>query len=597
MSSSKTLVMPKTALGFFIHIALKFKQPLILAALGCCAFAFENTAFPYASKLIIEAITKSNPNEIYQALKNPVIVLVAIWLGNDIMWRLAGFSIANFRSLAEAYVKECLNIKFLEQNSVFFQKYQSGDLFGRTMHSSSEIPFLFEHTLYHVVPCVLNVAGVLLLSSFVNTAISGVIFTWVFIHFLIAYIFFKKNIILSAKYAQSSNIFHGSIKDSLSNNQNVRIFNGLSIEKAIFRVFSQKQKNAQKDMLYMYQYMLFIMAIVSFVFNGLILIYILAKSIQNGSITAGDVTMIFFLVKNLSSMVFETTITLGEIIQTYGVIKKNYSFVKDLNQLKIQERNSNKSPSFPNHHSGEIDFNNVNFAYNSHDIVFKNFCLKIPKHQKLGIVGNSGSGKSTLTNLLIKDLNPSSGSISISEIDLLQINQSEIMEHIGYIPQSPILFNRTILENIKYAKPDATIEEVIDVAKKVKIHDEVMKMGQQYDSYVGELGSEISGGQRQRIAIARALLRNTEVIIFDEATSALDIECEIAIKEVIQTHCKEKTVIVIAHKISSVAFMDRIIVMKNGEIVEDGSPKCLTENKDGFYSNMIDQNAKIIHHE
>ena len=101
-----------------------------------------------------------------------------------------------------------------------------------------------------------------------------------------------------------------------------------------------------------------------------------------------------------------------------------------------------------------------------------------------------------------------------------------------------------------------------------------MKMGQQYDSYVGELGSEISGGQRQRIAIARALLRNTEVIIFDEATSALDVECEIAIKEVIQTHCKEKTVIVIAHKISSVAFMDRIIVMKNGEIVEDGSPKC-----------------------
>ncbi len=583
---TNAMKMPDTAIGFFIHLAKKFKVPCILACIGCCAIALENTMFPYVAKLIIDGVSSYESGSMFTHLRPAIVALVFFWFGTDILWRLAGFSIAYFRSLSEAYIKEVLNLNFLQQNSSFFSKYQSGDLFGRTLHTAIEMPFLFEHILYFVLPCILNVFGVLCLAVFIEKTIAYSVFSWMFTHCFIAYFFFRKNLLFSAKYAKSSNAFHGAIKDSLSNHQTVRIFNGFFTERKIFRVFAIKQIKSQNDMLYLYQYMLLIMSVVSFLFNGVLTIYLLITALQDGRISVGEVAMIFYLVKNLSTIVFETTLVLGEIVQTYGVIKKNYSFVKDLEYLEEKDKKQDFEIN-----NGSLEVENVNFSYGS-EVVFKNFSLHIKSGQKVGIVGKSGSGKSTLTGLLIKDLSPLHGSIFVDEEDISEYSQSQVTQHVAYVSQSPILFNRTIFDNISYSKPDATDEEVENVAKIVGIHDEIMKMPNQYETYVGELGGEISGGQRQRIAIARAILCDASILIFDEATSALDVEAEMIIKELIQNAAKDKTIIVIAHRLTSVSFLDRIIVMQNGKIVEDGSPDELFAKEDGAYRKMIDVNVE-----
>lgn len=579
--------MPETAIGFFVHVAKKFKISCILACIGCCAIALENTMFPYVAKLIIDGISSYQTGSIFVHLKLAIISLIVFWFGVDILWRLAGFSIAYFRASAEAYIKEVINLTFLQQGSSFFAKYQSGDLFGRTLHTASEIPFLFEHVLYFVLPCFLNIIGVLFAAAFVEKSISIAVFAWIVLHCSVAYFFFRKNLLLSAKYAKSSNAFHGAIKDSLSNNQSVRIFNGFTTERRIFRLFASRQKRSQKDMLYLYQHMLLIMSVLSFIFNGVLTIVLLIIALRAGRISIGEVAMIFYLVKNLSAIVFETTIVLGEIIQTYGVIKKNYSFAKDIDYLTKKERKKDFKIG-----NGSVKMENVDFSYESEESVFSGFNLDIKPGQKVGVVGKSGSGKSTLIGLLTRDLLASSGKILIDGEDISEYSQPQVARHVSYVPQSTILFNRTIFDNIRYAKPHAGYGEVVRAAIAVGIHDEIMKMPNQYETYVGELGSEISGGQRQKIAIARAMLCDASILIFDEATSALDIEAELLIKDLIQDSAKDKTTIVIAHRLASVSFLDRIIVMQEGRVIEDGSPEELLAKEDGVYRKMIDANVE-----
>lgn len=219
--------------------------------------------------------------------------------------------------------------------------------------------------------------------------------------------------------------------------------------------------------------------------------------------------------------------------------------------------------------------------------MFEGFNLRIAGGEKIGLVGRSGSGKSSLIKLLSRYYDIQRGKITIDGQDISGVTQESLRRQIALIPQDPSLFNRSIMENIRYGRPQATDEEVFDAARRAYIHDFIMRLPEGYQSKVGERGVMLSGGERQRIAIARAILKNAPILILDEATSALDSESEKYIQESLKSLMADKTVIAIAHRLSTLKEMDRIIVMDKGKIVESGSHAALIRRKGvywGFYA-------------
>lgn len=236
----------------------------------------------------------------------------------------------------------------------------------------------------------------------------------------------------------------------------------------------------------------------------------------------------------------------------------------------------------------EINYENVYFYYNTGQYVLKNINLHISKGQTVAIVGPSGSGKSTLVDLLPRFYDVTDGSITIDGIDIRKIKLNSLHRLFAIVNQDPILFNDSIYNNIAFGRPDATYEEVVQAAKIANAYDFIMESKWGFDTNIGEKGSKLSGGQRQRISIARAVLTNAPILIFDEATSSLDSESEKLVQDAINNLIANKTAIVIAHRLSTVVKADKIIVLKDGEIIESGTHKELIDKPHGFYRYLFE---------
>ena len=237
---------------------------------------------------------------------------------------------------------------------------------------------------------------------------------------------------------------------------------------------------------------------------------------------------------------------------------------------------------------GKIELTDVAFRYSdsaSDDYIFDGLNLTIQPGEKIGLVGHSGGGKSTLTRLLLRFDDIAGGTIAIDGQDISQVTQASLRTYIGYVPQEPLLFHRSVRENIAYGKPKATQAEIEEAARLAYAHDFIAKLPDGYETIVGERGVKLSGGQRQRIAIARAMLKNAPILVLDEATSALDSESEKAIQKALWKLMSGKTAVVIAHRLSTIQKMDRILVLDDGKIVEEGSHKALLE-QNGLYAKL-----------
>ena len=236
---------------------------------------------------------------------------------------------------------------------------------------------------------------------------------------------------------------------------------------------------------------------------------------------------------------------------------------------------------------GDIEFRNVFFKYEqSSKCIFENFSTKINAGEYIALVGSSGSGKTTLCDLIPRFYDVLSGEVLIDDINVKYIKLENLRKNIGLVPQETFIFSGTILENIKYGNPEATMEEVVRSAKDSYIHDFIMSLPKKYDTQVGQRGNKLSGGQKQRLAIARVFLKNPPILVFDEATSNLDSESEKYIQKSIEKLSKDRTTIVIAHKLSTIKNAKRILVMENGKIVEEGTHKELL-NKDSTYAEFF----------
>lgn len=234
---------------------------------------------------------------------------------------------------------------------------------------------------------------------------------------------------------------------------------------------------------------------------------------------------------------------------------------------------------------GSIEFKHVNFGYKNNNRLFDDLNIKIAPGTKNGLVGFSGSGKTTFTNLILRLYDLQSGSICIDDQSIDKVSQDSLHAAIAMVPQDTSLFHRTLMDNIRYARPDASDLEVIEASKQAHCHEFISQLPDGYQTLVGERGIKLSGGQRQRVAIARAILKNSKIVILDEATSALDSVTEKHIQEGLKILMVDRTTIIIAHRLSTLAEMDRILVFNKGAVVEEGTHKELLA-KNGFYAHM-----------
>jgi ATP-binding cassette subfamily B protein len=316
----------------------------------------------------------------------------------------------------------------------------------------------------------------------------------------------------------------------------------------------------------------------------LILLYSL---LGEGKITIGTLVLVLGLLGRVGYMFITTGQALNRFIREYGNIEEglkeilvNHEIVnvKNATQLKITS-------------GGSIVWDKVGFNFESNpSSVFEDFNLTIQPGQRIGLVGASGAGKSTFVSLLLRQHDVTAGAIMIDGQNIAQVTQDSLRNAIAIVPQEPALFHRSIRENIAYGKPDATQDEIETVAKKAQAHDFIMALPEKYETLVGERGVKLSGGQKQRVAIARAMLKDAPVLILDEATSALDSESEVEIQKALHILMNDKTVIAVAHRLSTLREMDRIIVLENGKIIEDGTHEIL-KDAGGTYATLWSHQA------
>ncbi len=318
------------------------------------------------------------------------------------------------------------------------------------------------------------------------------------------------------------------------------------------------------------------------------LIYTLALaaavySVVNGLVSIGAVFLTVTLVGNIVGKIWD-------INRVFRTIEKAYSDSYEMTKIltkphSINDRGDAKKANFRH---GRLSISDITFSYSDHgkdQDLFTNFSLDIPSGQKVGLVGPSGSGKSSLTKLLLRYNEVQNGEIQIDDTNINYVTQSSLRQSIAYVPQDPLLFHRSILENIKYGRLDASEEEVKAAAKKARADIFIEDLPYRYETLVGERGVKLSGGQRQRVALARAILKNAPLFVLDEATSSLDSESEQYIQDALEQTMKGRTSIVIAHRLSTIQKLDRIVVMAEGEIVEDGTHNELLE-LGGLYASL-----------
>ena len=299
----------------------------------------------------------------------------------------------------------------------------------------------------------------------------------------------------------------------------------------------------------------------------LIMVYVL---LAKGQATAGNVVLVIILLGRVGFVFATLGNMLNGFIRLYGETEEGLSEI--LVPYEIIDNPTAATLFAP---SAKIAWQNVTFEYGTNK-VFDNFNLIIQPGQRVGLVGSSGAGKTTFVSLLLRQHELTAGAILIDDQDIKAVTQDSLRAAIAVVPQEPLLFHRTIRENIAYGKPDATDEEIIAVAKKAQAHEFITALPEAYETLVGERGVKLSGGQKQRVAIARAMLKDAPILVLDEATSALDSESEVEIQKALHILMAGKTVVAIAHRLSTLREMDRIIVLEAGQIVEDGTHETLS---------------------
>lgn len=378
-------------------------------------------------------------------------------------------------------------------------------------------------------------------------------------------IYFSKRFLPAVKKAQEYNReYNGILNDAVLNFTSLKIYSAIeSFSKTLKG--KKEDANLYRNNASKKEFTYGALANVIYIIVFTILMLYSVKMYSNNLMSLGDLIFFINAMITLKSQTTSFTWAYIHIGETLVKIKNSYQLLYEDNN--IIEDNKDEI----NIANGNVEFRNVFFKYNK-KYIFEDFNLNIENKEKIGVIGISGSGKTTLVNLLFKFYSPENGKILIDNKDIQNYNTKSLYNNLTYVPQETILLHTSIYDNIKIAKPSASKEEIINAAKRAELYDFIESLEDKYDTIVGERGIKLSGGQRQRIALARIFLRDSKIVIFDEATSSLDNNTEFKIQKNIHKYFKNQTIICIAHRLSTLKDMDKIIVIDKGKIIDVGLP-------------------------
>jgi len=541
---------------------------------------------PYAIKKIMDAVALA------QQLKVDVWIEVepALWLFGGLNLGIVLFSRASGAMLVLLGPTIRLQVRrelfnYLQGHSHrYFLSHYAGSLANRISEVALGVANTIWTVLFDFWPLIITFSVSLVLLISVNNKLALALGLWLAIYVLISFFLALRCRHYAQKYAAARSLVSGKIVDSVTNIQNAKLFARRDYEQRYLEGYLVKEVNiARKTFWFMERIRWF-----QFVSAMILMLGIIGYALKIWSdkgMTVGE----FAMSASLSLMLIEQARGLSrrflEFFEYTGNINEGVSRIIQSHEIMDDV---DAKPLIVT--QATVQFTQLSFGYGSDKPVFQDLNITIKSGEKVGLVGFSGAGKSTLFNLLLRLFDPQSGAILIDQQNIQSVTQESLRNSITMIPQDPMLFHRTLLENIRYGRLNATDDEVISAAKKAHAHEFIMASESGYQSLVGERGVKLSGGQRQRITLARAILKNTSILLLDEATSALDSVTEHHIQESLAYLMRDKTVMVIAHRLSTLSHLDRILVFQQGVIVEDGSHSELLR-REGHYAQMWSMQA------
>ncbi len=539
---------------------------------------------PYAIKQIMDAVADAQTIEVWDRVEDPLWLFGLLNLGIVLFSRASGAMLISIGPSIRKRVRREL-FSYLQYHSQrFFMSNFSGSLANRI----SEVSMSVAHTIWTVLfdfwPLVISFSVSLILLFSVNADLALTLAVWVIIYVIISFLLAFKCRKYAREYAASRSLVSGKIVDSVTNIMNAKIFARRDYERAYLEGFLNLEvKSARKTFWFMerirwFQFISAMILMLGVIGYALKIWAEQGMSVGQFAMSASLSLMLIDQARGLSRRFLEFFEYFGNITDGVSLIVSPHEVIDQDNAhpLKIK--------------AGAIHFQGVDFSYITGKPVFQHLNIHIHPGEKIGLVGFSGSGKSSLLNLMLRLFEPQSGNILIDGQDIQNVSQESLRANIAMIPQDPMLFHRTLMENIRYGRLESTDEEVITAAKRSHAHEFIIETEDGYDSLVGERGVKLSGGQRQRIALARAILKDAPILLLDEATSALDSVTKRHIQESLNYLMQEKTVMVIAHRLSTLAHLDRILFFHEGRIVEDGSHTELL-SLEGHYARMWSMQA------
>lgn len=385
---------------------------------------------------------------------------------------------------------------------------------------------------------------------------------------------------LSSIEANKQNKVTGYLADMITNVLAVKSFAGKKFENLRFAGATKEVEDASNKVLWAQLHRDNAFALFTSTLGALALI-IATTVVVDLDAEIGTVFLVYVYTTNMTTRLWDFSHrALRNLNKAFGDAQEATEML-----MRAPEITDPSTPKILPSSKGVIDLDNVDFSHD-HNTLFENFNLHIKNGEKIGLVGHSGSGKTTLTKLLLRFNDIQDGSLKINNVDIRDVKQDDLRQVISYVPQEPLLFHRSLTENIAYGKPKATNTEIESASKNGYAHEFIKDLPEGYDTLVGERGVKLSGGQKQRVAIARAMLKDAPILVLDEATSALDSESEVLIQKALWKLMEGKTAIVIAHRLSTIQKMDRIIVLDKGKIVEEGKHEELIKKKNGVYARL-----------
>jgi ATP-binding cassette subfamily B protein len=543
----------------------------VVAAVAC------SVSTQYGVKYLVDALSE---NGVGSGVWTAFLLLVSLIAADNLLWRLASW-VANFTFVGvTGDVRRDLFRHLTGHSPSYFADRMPGMLTSRVTATSNAVFTVQNMSMWNVLPpCAATVAAIgFVLTISVPMAVSLAMVGGVTVAAMFRLAAAGRP--LHHDFADKTAAVDGEMVDVVSNMQLVRAFCGLSREHRRFDATIDREMTARRRSLLYLEKLRIMHALVTVILT----LWLLAWAIvlwQRGLATTGDVVMACTLGMSVLHATRDLAVALVDVTQHIARLSEALATL-----LVPHELRDHPAAAPLIRQGARVEFENVAFSYPDGNRVFSRFNLKLEPGERIGLVGQSGGGKSTFFALLQRFYDLQEGRILIDGQDIAKVTQESLRDAMAIVPQDISLFQRSVVDNIRYGRPDASDREVLEAAMAARCGDFIEALPNGLATIVGERGLKLSGGQRQRIAIARAFLRDAPLLLLDEATSALDGDSEEAIREALARLMQGRTVIAIAHRLSTVRHFDRIVVLQTGQVVQDGPPDHLLRNS-GLYRDLV----------